>query len=251
MRTRILNSLFAAWSLLTIAAAQSAAPAEPAFIPAGTKIILSLKQAISTRNARDGDPVYAETIFPVIAGDRVAVPARTLVQGIVVKARRAGRMRGRPAIGLRFTSMIRDDGTVVPLAGQLSNTPGGERLSVDQAQSSIVGDRQTRAQVDGEIHAVTTGAFRGTFFGLLFGGTVTAMRAGAGVGMAAGLVWAIAGRQENMRLRQGTQIQITLQSAMPLTLASGQQVPPSSPTTSPSEIPTALIAIDDENRSQP
>jgi hypothetical protein len=35
-------------------------------IPAGTKIPLSLKQAISTKNAREGDAVYAETAFPFV-----------------------------------------------------------------------------------------------------------------------------------------------------------------------------------------
>src|SRR5579862_5881642 len=52
------------------------APAPPAnpntiTIPAGTKIPLSLKQAISTKNAREGDAVYAETAFPFVMNDRV------------------------------------------------------------------------------------------------------------------------------------------------------------------------------------
>jgi hypothetical protein len=67
------------WFLLLagIAAAQSSlapAPAAPAVesgkptltIPAGTRVPLSLKQAISTKNAKDGDPVYAETAFPFV-----------------------------------------------------------------------------------------------------------------------------------------------------------------------------------------
>ena len=172
------------------------------------------------------------------------------MQGVVIRVRHAGKLRGHPQIGIRFTSMIRDDGTVVSLAGQPNNTPGGERLSVDPATSSVVGDRQTRAQVDGEVRAVTRGAFGGSFFGLLFGGTVTAMRAGAGVGMAAGLVWAIAGRPGDMNLRRGTQIQISLQSPVQLTRSptSNPQAPLARPATTPSEVPTAVI--DDENRSQ-
>ena len=35
-------------------------------IPAGTKIPLVLKQAISTKNAREGDAVYAATAFPYV-----------------------------------------------------------------------------------------------------------------------------------------------------------------------------------------
>jgi len=48
-------------------------------IPAGTKIPLSLKQAISTKNAREGDAVYAETAFPFVINDHVIVPAGSYI----------------------------------------------------------------------------------------------------------------------------------------------------------------------------
>lgn len=53
------------------AAAQVTAKASPAsaasilIIPAGTRVPLSLKQAISTKTAKEGDAVYAETTFPL------------------------------------------------------------------------------------------------------------------------------------------------------------------------------------------
>src|SRR5438270_12392150 len=50
-------------------------------IPAGSKIPLSLSQAISTKNAREGDPVYAVTAFPFVLGDRMLVPAGPSGQG--------------------------------------------------------------------------------------------------------------------------------------------------------------------------
>ena len=36
-------------------------------IPSGTKVPLALKQSISTKNAREGDAVYAVTTFPVVS----------------------------------------------------------------------------------------------------------------------------------------------------------------------------------------
>src|SRR5256712_12785189 len=77
----------------TVAAAQQTATLPPSApdtasaasksltIPAGTKVPLVLKQALSTKNARDGDPVYAQTTFPVVMNDRVAIPAGTYVPG--------------------------------------------------------------------------------------------------------------------------------------------------------------------------
>ena len=58
-------------------AAQGAANPNATVIPAGTKIPLLLKQAISTKNAREGDAVYAETAFPFVMNDRILIPAGT------------------------------------------------------------------------------------------------------------------------------------------------------------------------------
>ena len=49
-------------------------------IPAGTKVPLALKQAISTKSAKEGDPVYAETTFPFVVDNRIIIPAGTYVQ---------------------------------------------------------------------------------------------------------------------------------------------------------------------------
>src|ERR1700756_5637183 len=75
------------------AAAKTEEAADPhaAIIPAGSKIPLSLKQAISTKNAREGDPVYAETAFPYVQNERILIPAGTYIQGRVVHSEQAGR----------------------------------------------------------------------------------------------------------------------------------------------------------------
>ena len=62
-------------------------------IPAGTKIPLALKQAISTKNAREGDPVYAEAVFPFVLNDRMLIPAGTYIQGKIMHAEHAGRSK--------------------------------------------------------------------------------------------------------------------------------------------------------------
>jgi type IV secretion system protein VirB10 len=67
-------------------------------IPAGTKIPLSLKQAISTKNAREGDAVYAETAFPFVVDNRVIVPAGAYIQGKISHVERGGRLKGRAEI---------------------------------------------------------------------------------------------------------------------------------------------------------
>ncbi|HXW15187.1 MAG TPA: hypothetical protein VEN79_11815, partial [Terriglobia bacterium] len=49
-------------------AANSSSSSPPTLIiPAGTKVPVVLKHAISTKGNREGDAVYAETSFPVVA----------------------------------------------------------------------------------------------------------------------------------------------------------------------------------------
>jgi len=86
-------------------------------IPAGTKLPLSLKQAISTKNAREGDAVYAETAFPFVLDERVVVPPGTYIQGKIVHVERGGRLKGRAEILIHFTSMIYPTGYTVMLPG--------------------------------------------------------------------------------------------------------------------------------------
>ena len=58
--------------LLTPASSPAAgAPVAKIEVPAGTHIPLVLHNAISTRSARAGDPVYLETLFPVMIDGRV------------------------------------------------------------------------------------------------------------------------------------------------------------------------------------
>ena len=103
-----------------------AAPSNPntITIPAGTKIPLSLKQAISTKNAREGDAVYAETAFPFVMDDRVIVPAGSYIQGKIARVERAGHGKGRAEILMHFTSIIYPSGYTVMLPGSVENTPG-------------------------------------------------------------------------------------------------------------------------------
>src|SRR3984885_125963 len=98
-------------------------------IPAGTKIPLSLTQAISTKNAREGDAVYAETAFPFVVDNRVIVPAGSYIQGRIAHVERAGRVKGRAEILMHFTSMIYPSGYTVMLPGSVENTPGADNKS--------------------------------------------------------------------------------------------------------------------------
>lgn len=103
------------------AAAPVAPPApEMVTVPAGTRILLQLTNAISTRNARPGDGLYLQTNFPVVADGRVVVPAGTYVQGVIDQVKRAGRIKGRAEVRMHFTRLIYPNGYLVEMPGSLT-----------------------------------------------------------------------------------------------------------------------------------
>jgi len=185
-------------------------------IPAGTKIPLSLKQAISTKNAREGDAVYAETAFPFVVDNRVIVPAGSYIQGRIAHVERAGRVKGRAEILMHFTSMIYPSGYTVVLPGSVENTPGADNKSVKDKEGTIRQDSDTGKKVE---DAARNGAYGGAVGGIgggLATGGLNGARIGAGAGAAAGIAWALLKRGSDVRLDVGTSIEMEIQREIPL-----------------------------------
>jgi len=201
----------------TPAAAVSSASADAATdrnavtIPAGTKIPLSLKQAISTKNAREGDAVYAETAFPFVVGDRVVVPAGAYIQGKIAHVERAGHGHGRAEILMHFTSMIYPSGYTVMLPGSVENTPGADNNSVKDSEGTIQQDSETGKKMEDAAKGGVYGTMGGATAGGLATGGLNGARVGAGVGAAAGIGWALLKRGNDVKLDVGTSIEMEIQ----------------------------------------
>jgi hypothetical protein len=185
-------------------------------IPAGTKIPLSLKQAISTRNAREGDAVYAETAFPFVVDNRVIVPAGAYIQGKIAHVERAGHGHGRAEILMHFTSMIYPNGYTVMLPGSVENTPGADDRSVKDDEGTIQQDSDTGKKVEDAAKGGAYGTVAGATAGGLATGGLNGARVGAGVGAAAGIGWALLKRGSDVKLDVGTSIEMEIQRAIPV-----------------------------------
>jgi len=187
-----------------------------AVIPAGARIPLLLKQAISTKNAREGDAVYAETAFPFVVNEHILVPAGTYIQGKISHVERAGRVKGRAEILMHFTSMIYPSGYTVMLPGSVENTPGADNKSVKDKEGTIRQDSDTGKKIE---DAARNGAYGGAVGGIgggLATGGLNGARIGAGAGAAAGIAWALLKRGSDVRLDVGTSIEMEIQREIPL-----------------------------------
>src|ERR1051326_1520945 len=197
-------------------AAQPLAEQEPAaqpgmiVIPAGTEIPLRLAQAITTKNARVGDPVYAETAFPFTINDHVVIPAGTYVQGRISEVRRAGRVKGRAELLMHFTSMIYRSGYTVMLPGGVENMPGAEKQDVKDSEGTVrqAGNKGEDVKTVGKVAAAGAG------IGGVAGRDLKGVGVGGLGGAAAGLGWVLLTRGPDMTLPAGTSVQMVIQRNM-------------------------------------
>lgn len=211
MKSLVLCVLLAGWgaaqtSLTTAGTGVGSVRAEAVTIPAGTRVPLALKQAISTKTAKEGDSVYAETTFPFAMNDRILIPSGTYVQGKISHLKRGGRVKGRAEILIHFTSMIYPSGYTVMLPGSVENVPGAEKSTVKGTEGTVQQDRDTAKKVGTVASTATTGAIIG---GLSGGGKGAGI--GAGVGGVAGLAVAMLTRGNDVRLEPGTSIEMEIQ----------------------------------------
>jgi hypothetical protein len=180
-------------------------------IPAGTKVPLALKHAISTKSAREGDAVYAETTFPVVQNDRILIPAGTYVQGKISRVQRPGRIKGRAEVLMHFTTLIYPSGCTVLLPGAIENVPGADKTSIKDQEGTIRQDSQKGE----DIATVASSAATGTVIGGVSGGGKGAA-IGAGVGGAVGTAIALLSRGNDVKLDAGTTVEMVIQRAVPL-----------------------------------
>ncbi len=183
-------------------------------IPAGSQIPISLTQAISTKNARDGDAVYAQTTFPFVINDRILVPSGTYIQGKISSVKRAGHGHGRAEILMHFTTMIFPTGYTVMLPASIENTPGAEKQSVKDSEGTIQEDSDTGKRVEDAAKGGAVGTVAGATAGGVATGGLNGARVGAGAGAAAGVAWALLKRGQDVRLEVGTSIQMEVQRAI-------------------------------------
>jgi hypothetical protein len=199
------------------AGASAAAPSDPdaTVIPAGTKLPLVLKQAISTKNAKEGDAVYAETSFPFVVNDRVLVPAGTYIQGKIMHSERAGRSSKRAEILIHFTSMIYATGYTVMLPASVENTPGNDSNGVKDKEGTIQADKDTGKRVEDAAKGAAVGGTIGGIGGAAAGG-YNGARYGGLAGLAGGVAWALLKHGPEVKLDVGTSLEMEIQRPIPV-----------------------------------
>ncbi len=187
------------------APAKAAASGAQVRIPSGTVLPLVLHNGISTRSAKIGDPVYFETLFPVMIEGRVAIPAGSYVSGEITESVRPGRVKGRGELMIKLNTLILPNAYVVNLNAIPSDAATGGGETVD-SEGKIKGDSDKASDI-GTI-AKTTGA--GAGIGGIATQSAKGAGIGAGIGAAAGLVAVLLTRGPEAEMPRGTTVSVTL-----------------------------------------
>lgn len=200
------------------APAQQASEITSIEVPAGTKILLSLRSAIHTKTAKPGDGVYLSSNFPVVVGNQMVIPTGVYVQGVIDSVTRPGRVKGRAAVHMHFTSMIFPNGTVVNIPGVVGGLPGSAGPSV-QKEGEIQQSSGKGKDAGTVARTTISGASLGTIGGAVAGSPGLGAGIGAAGGAAVGLITTLFTRGNDVVLNVGQGVEMVLERPLTITEA--------------------------------
>jgi hypothetical protein len=192
------------------------APSQTFTVPAGTKLLLSLKSGINTKTAQQGDGVYLVSSFPVIGSSRVMIPVGVYVQGVVDRVQRPGRVKGRAQIDLHFTTMIFPNGSVVEVPGVLNSLPGSDGPKVKDSEGTVEQAGNKGRDVGNIAKGAAIGAGTGVFGGAETGDVAKGVGYGSLAGAAAGAIYTLFTRGNDIVIPSGTSVEMVLQRPLVL-----------------------------------
>jgi hypothetical protein len=157
----------------------------------GTALSLELRTPLSSETAKVETPVTARLRQSVVADGITVLPAGATLYGDVTEVERAGRVRGRSHLAIRFTEVMID----------------GQRDPL-RTNGVIFEGEATKSE---DATKVGGGAGLGAIVGGILGGAGGAAK-GAAIGGAAGAGTVLATRGRDVQLSEGTEISATLAS---------------------------------------
>jgi hypothetical protein len=191
---------------------------ETVTIPIGTHLPLVLQNTVSTKTAMAGDPVYFETIYPVVVENRIVIPVGSYVRGAITHVKRPGRIKGRGEMHVRFDELTLPNGYTIKLSASLANAGANQGEEVDREEGRIKSDSSKGE----DVRTVATTTTAGAGIGAIAGRSGKGAAIGAGAGAAAGLAAVLLTRGRELELPRGTTVDIVFDRPLELDAAVAQ-----------------------------
>lgn len=199
------------------AAAAAPAPGKMVEVPAGTKVLLTLRSGVNTKTAQPGDGVYLSSTFPVVSGGHVVIPSGVYVQGVIDNVVRPGRVKGRAQVTMHFTTMIFPNGSVVSIPGAVDSLPGSDGAKVKKNGEGTIEQPGTKGKDIGTIAKTTaSGAGLGGIIGAASDHPGAGIGYGAAAGALGGILYTLFTRGNDVVLPQGDTVEMVFQRPLML-----------------------------------
>lgn len=166
-------------------------------LPAGTPIVVRLDHTLSTERNQPGDDFQSTLDEPLVVVGLVIAEKGAQVNGRVISADRAGRVKGRAYLALELMTLETQDGQLLAIATQASEQEAAGTQKKDATRVGI---------------GAGIGAALGAIIG---GGKGAAIGAATGAGAGAGTVAATRG--EPVVLRPETRLEFELSQPVTVT----------------------------------
>jgi len=192
MKIRLLAVLIVVFNAATV----TAGARREVTIPEGTVMRVRLDNSVGSDLSRVEDTVRGRLVNPIVVNGHTVIPAGSSVSGNVTQAMRAGKVKGRARLGMRFHAL---------------DAPGNEHYRIATQSWS----RTAPATQKKDAEKIGIPAAGGAVVGALVGGKKGAA-IGAAAGGGAGTAVVLSTRGEEVRLGRGAVVLIRL--AAPLTV---------------------------------
>ncbi len=173
-------------------------------LPAGTEFEVELLDTLSTKFNEKGDTFRSRVFRAVRRQQEVVIPEGTQLYGRVAHLKRAGRIRGRAQMSLRFEELRFLDGRNIGLEATL--------VGIDQRSSEKVKDEEGTIEASAtkgeDLGTIGKTSSVGALIGVMGGGRVAGV--GAIGGAAVGLGRVLLTRGKDAQLESRTRLRIRL-----------------------------------------
>jgi hypothetical protein len=202
----------------------------------GTRIPLALINSVSSKHSAEGDRVYLQTVFPILANNRIVIPAGSYVAGTVTEVKRPGRVKGRGELWVRFDSLTLPNGVTRDFRARLGGVDGLSDEQLDKAEGKVVAESNKGGDVRTIGEAAAAGASVGVIAGAATGHYGMATGIGGAAGAAAGMLGVLLTRGPDAILAKGSTIEMVLDRNVTFAekdINFGNYQPPPPPSESP------------------
>jgi hypothetical protein len=191
-------------------AGPSAAPPPDIIVRAGTRIGLSLRNAIDTKHSHEGDHVYLQTIAPISVDNQIVIPQGSFVNGTITISKPAHGVNGKGQMYIRFDSLVLSNGVTRNFISHLGSADATARAQVDPKEGKITGERDGTGDAPTVALGTGVGAGVGGIAGAAAGHPIAGVGGGAAAGAAAGLAAIFHSKRPDAVLPQGAILELVL-----------------------------------------